>query len=92
MISFEVFREVKRLLALETLSQREIAGITGISRATVSEIKSGRCKGQGYDPRFREIINPTRCPECGARITVVPCVECTIERNRPRLRTSCDPV
>lgn len=31
---------------------------------------------------FRNVSTPQRCPDCGHKITVVPCVACSGERNR----------
>jgi hypothetical protein len=81
MIAPSVVQEVKRLLAGGNLSQRKIAGMTGISRGTVGAIAGG--KRPGYDSLPRAVKHdpaqptgpPQRCPGCGGMV-YMPCRLC----------------
>jgi hypothetical protein len=87
MIAPEMVLEVRRLLATGTLSQRKIARLTNISRATISAIASG--KRPDYEPRPRDdepdrpIGPPIRCPSCGGRV-YLPCRLCRIRAIKRR--------
>jgi transcriptional regulator with XRE-family HTH domain len=87
MISQEMVLEIRRLLALDELSQRKIARLTGVSRATIGAIASG--KRPDYEPRPKEdewerpVGPPLRCPTCGGRV-YLPCRLCRIRAQKRR--------
>jgi hypothetical protein len=87
MIVPEMVVEVRRLLAMGRMSQRQIARSTGISRATISAIASG--KRPDYQTRVRDdeperpIGPPVRCPGCGGRV-YIPCRLCRIRAVKRR--------
>jgi hypothetical protein len=98
MIPQMLVTEVKRLLAQPGLSQRKVALMTGVSRASVGAIAAGR------RPDYPERCNPDdcaeeipqgpaeRCPTCGGMV-YMPCRLCHVraikskEREKARLRT-----
>ncbi len=101
MIPPTVVAEVKRLLTQPGLSQRKVAAITGVSRASVSAIAAGR------RPDYPSRCNPHdeedlpqgpvgRCATCGGMV-YMPCRLCRVrsikakERERFRRRSACDP-
>lgn len=73
--------EIRRLLAEGRLSQRKIARVTGISRATVGAIANGR--RPDYPPRATpELFErpegpPQRCATCGGMV-YLPCRLCRV--------------
>jgi transcriptional regulator with XRE-family HTH domain len=79
--------ETKRLLSDGKLSQRRIAKLLGVSRATVSAIASG--KRPDYEARRRERgdddegyvpLGPIeRCPGCGGKVHT-PCHLCHVRK------------
>ncbi|MBI3838414.1 MAG: hypothetical protein HY288_10840 [Planctomycetia bacterium] len=80
MIALVKIKEAQRLLAEGKLSHRKIAQATGISRATVGAIASGR--RPDYEARQRarasanEPLGPLgRCPGCGG-LVYMPCRLC----------------
>jgi hypothetical protein len=83
--------EVKRLLAVPGLSQRKVATITGVSRASVGAIAAGR--RPEYPPRCspddcdEEIpLGPAaRCPSCGGMV-YMPCHLCRVRSIKSRER------
>lgn len=81
MISIGMVAEIRRLLAEGQLSQRKIAKLTGISRATVGAIASGR--RPDYEPRpAQELFDrpqgpPRRCQGCGGMV-YLPCKLCRV--------------
>lgn len=85
MISQGMVDEIRRLLADQTLSQRRIARMTGISRATVGAIASGSrpdypIRSTADDELFAPPWGPaTRCPGCGGRV-YLPCRLCHVRR------------
>src|SRR5262245_52659293 len=87
MIAVEMVLEIRRLLATGNLSQRRIARLTGISRATIGSIASG--KRPDYEPRPRDeeldrpIGPPVRCPNCGGRV-YLPCRLCRVRAIKRR--------
>jgi Helix-turn-helix len=99
MISPILVAEVKRLLAQPGLSQRKVALMTGVSRASVSAIAAGRRRD------YPDRCNPTddedeiprgpaeRCPTCGG-LVFMPCQLCRIRdikaEERQRLRSRAD--
>lgn len=87
MIAPEMILEIKRCLATGKLSQRQIARQTGISRATVGAIASGKRPEYQPRPRDDEPDRPTgppeRCPGCGGRV-YLPCRLCRIRAVKRR--------
>lgn len=81
MIAPAVVQEVRRLLAEGKLSQRKIAGLTGISRGTVGAIAAGKrpdheSLGRAAEDVFPEPAGPLqRCPGCGGMV-YMPCRLC----------------
>jgi hypothetical protein len=91
--------EVRRLLAQPGLSQRKVAQITGVSRASVGAIAAGR------RPEYPDRCNPDdcedeiprgpaeRCPTCGGMV-YMPCQLCRVreiksqEREKARMRAA----
>lgn len=71
---------VKKLLAEGRLSQRKIAQLTGISRATIGLIAAGRRRepapGDGLETEGPHSI-PVRCPTCGG-LVYAPCRLCQV--------------
>ena len=89
MIAPEIVLDIRRHLAEAKLSQRQIARLTGISRATIGAIASGR--RPDYAPRVRddEPERPqgpaVRCPGCGGRV-YLPCRLCRVRAIKRRER------
>lgn len=81
MIGSGMVAEIRRLLAEGRLSQRKIAKLTGISRATISAIASGR--RPDYQPRpANDLFDrpqgpPRRCLGCGG-LVYLPCKLCRV--------------
>jgi hypothetical protein len=82
MISADLIHEVRRLLEVRPeLSQREIARMTGVSRATIGSVASGR--RPDYLPRVRDEVEerpqgpPERCRGCGG-LVYMPCRLCRV--------------
>jgi transcriptional regulator with XRE-family HTH domain len=95
MLPLAKIKEVERLLAETCLSQRKIAQLAGVSRATVGAVASGRRP----DYEARELARaddcqPTgpivRCATCGARV-YSPCWVCRMREanteERERIKT-----
>ncbi len=90
--------EVKYLLTQPGLSQRRIAVLAKVSRASVSAIASGRRPDYSLrtNPDDEEEDIPQgpveRCPSCGGRV-YMPCRLCRVrsikaqERERTRMRS-----
>ena len=81
MISPALAEKVRSLLVDDKMSQRQVARLTGVSRATVKAIASGE-----WFERYRarhgcDNTTPTlaRCPECGAMVEM-PCRACEVRR------------
>jgi hypothetical protein len=83
MITPLVVREVKRLLAEGSYSQRKIARMTGVSRTTVRVIASGKRRDRdtpAREPRMgldKPTGPPRRCPGCGG-LVYMPCRLCHV--------------
>lgn len=82
MLPRDVVLEIKRLLDEHSLSQREIAAMTGASRGIIGAIASGRRGLHGRDST--EEAPPThgdpdmiaqRCSGCGGKV-FMPCLLC----------------
>jgi transcriptional regulator with XRE-family HTH domain len=92
MLAMSKIKEAERLLLDGRLSQRKIAALVGISRATVSAIASGR--RPDYEARLAaraielEPLGPiVRCGGCGARV-YSPCRACRVRADQDRKRES----
>lgn len=89
MIAIAKFQETRRLLALGNLSQRRIAAIVGVSRATVSAIAKGTYRLRDQRRNREEDFLPrgpvSRCPSCGALVQL-PCLACRVEELKNRQR------
>jgi hypothetical protein len=90
MLAMAKVKEVERLLLEGRLSQRKIAAIVGISRATVSAIAAGR--RPDYEARLAaraselEPLGPiVRCGGCGGRV-YSPCRACRVRSDQDRMR------
>ena len=76
-----VVEEIRRLLAEERLSHRQIARLTGVSRGTIGAISMGRRPNYEQLRRNRrpDPLAPTgppkRCPGCGGMV-YMPCRLC----------------
>ncbi len=86
MITPQVADEVRRLLADGKLSNRKIAGLTGVSRGTVAAIADGKRSDYEALQRARretELPEPTgppqRCPGCGG-LVYMPCRLCHLRK------------
>lgn len=83
MIGVGMVAEIRRLLAEGQLSQRKIAKLTGISRATIGAIASGR--RPDYEPRQADDLfdrpqgPPRRCRNCGG-LVYLPCKLCRVRQ------------
>ncbi|REK06800.1 MAG: helix-turn-helix domain-containing protein [Planctomycetota bacterium] len=80
--------EVQKLLAEGRLSQRKIAKVLGVSRATVGAIASGKRPDYAARQRAREAefepLGPIeRCPTCGGRV-YMPCRLCRVRDYKAR--------
>lgn len=75
-----VVRSVRRQLAL-AVPMRNIARHEGIGLSTVWRI-AGDLHRQA-----KPIVQGTRCPECGGRLTEVPCRACQLRRDLNRNTT-----
>ena len=99
MISPTLVAEVKRLLKQPGVSQRKVAMLTGVSRASVGAIAAGRRPDYAHrcNPDDREGDMPQgpaeRCPTCGGMV-YMPCLLCSVrstkseERARSRVRAT----
>lgn len=86
MIAPSVVNRIKCLLAEGTLSQRKIAGLTGVSRGTVGAIARGNRpdyeairKKAGEEAPEEPAGPPQRCPTCGGMVTM-PCRVCRVRK------------
>lgn len=68
---------VIRALLSEGKSEREVAELAGISRATVSAIASGRRRDPADDPPARPTQGYGRCEGCG-HVVPLPCLYCEV--------------
>jgi transcriptional regulator with XRE-family HTH domain len=92
MIASPLVDEIKRLLSVGELSQREIALRTGVSRGTVGAVARG--KRPDYEAARRKRANsftapagpPVRCPGCGG-MAQMPCLACHVRGLVNRERT-----
>ncbi len=92
MIPLATFREVQRLLGEGQLSQRKIAKVVGVSRATVGAIARGKHTDREARQLQREqeredAYLPSgpleRCPGCGSMV-YMPCLLCRVREKLHR--------
>lgn len=90
MIAHGRLDEIRKLLGDKTLSQRDIAKMTGVSRGTVRAIAkdpdlADRRRDVEADrlPAKRKI--PRRCPTCGGKV-YLPCRLCRVRAYAARVR------
>lgn len=92
MIAPKVIAEIRRLLDLKTLSQRQIGKLLGVSRNSVGTIAAAkRQNGDVWpepadnpdDPDEEPAGPPARCPGCGG-LVYMPCLLCKLRNERPR--------
>jgi DNA-binding XRE family transcriptional regulator len=80
MYALEVIKEVERVLALDGMTQRRAAKITGVSRGTVSSISRGE-HGSYHREVLPKLLYPSgrlsRCSTCGAMVAL-PCHVCRV--------------
>jgi transcriptional regulator with XRE-family HTH domain len=90
MIAQTIVTEVRRLLADETLSQRKIARLMGVSRGTVGTIAAGKrpdyemLRPAQEDDRDEPAGPPERCPGCGGMV-YLPCRLCRVRERAARI-------
>jgi hypothetical protein len=82
MISALVEERIRCLLLEDRLSQRQIARVTGVSRASVSAIAQGTRRAMGNEggesEEFFSISKPPRrCSQCGG-LVYMPCHLCRV--------------
>lgn len=82
MLPVDRIQEVRRLLSQPELSQRTIARMTGVSRATIGAVASGRRPDYQPRPRSDEEDDrpqgpPQRCRGCGG-LVYMPCRLCRV--------------
>jgi len=90
MIPLEKESHILELLAKQTLSQRKIAYIVGVSRGTVSCIANGKIRHRSSNISADEAIDSglsvppsgsyVRCPGCGGMVQM-PCLLCYFQKN-----------
>jgi hypothetical protein len=85
MLTNKTIQNITGLLA-HGFSQRKTAAATGVSLSTVQRIAHGKrsfnspsdeCENQPTDV----LVQPVRCPLCGALVTVLPCLACAVRLN-----------
>jgi hypothetical protein len=85
MIATAMVQEIQRLLDSGTLSQRRIAKLTRVSRATVGAIAAGKRPDYAERRRERELEYercdgpPGRCAGCGGMV-YLPCRLCRVRK------------
>ena len=91
MIAVEKVLQVRRLLALGKLSQRNIATLTGTSRATVGAIAAGtrpdyEARRAAQQAECGDSTGPlVRCPGCGGKVQL-PCRLCFFRLRQEQVR------
>lgn len=77
MIRDTVVAEVRRLLFVERLSQRQVAARLGVSRGSVHAIARGKRQllREPAEEEAAPVGPPRRCPECGG-LVYMPCLLC----------------
>ena len=90
MIAHAKLDEIRELLGDKSLSQRDIAKMTGVSRGTVRAIANNpeladRRRDVAADrvPAKRKV--PRRCPTCGGKV-YLPCRLCRVRAYAARMR------
>ena len=86
MIAPSVVHRIEQLLAEGGLSQRKIAGLTGVSRGTVGAIARGKrpdyeaIRKKAAEKKPEEPAGPPRrCPTCGGMV-ILPCRVCRVRK------------
>ena len=84
MISPATVVQIRELLAQGALSHRRIAKLTGVSRATIGAIASGKRPDYESRPRpeadaYLPIGPAARCPMCGSNV-LQPCLACFVRK------------
>jgi len=81
MLSEDTIDEIRRLLAVGRLSQRQIAAQLGVSRGVVGQIAQGKRTTRRAETLA--IASPrgplVRCPQCGGLVRQ-PCLACQIRQ------------
>jgi predicted XRE-type DNA-binding protein len=85
MIAPKIAAEIRRLLDTQTLSQRKIAAIVGVSRGTVGSFAAGRQRNESRSKIDEPSGPPTRCPGCGS-LVYLPCLLCLARKERQQHR------
>ncbi len=86
MLNRHLADKILRLLTEERLSQRQVARVTGVSRATVAAIARGEWHARFHARSKDDDVQPPapcRCPQCGALVTP-PCLACHIRGMKMR--------
>jgi hypothetical protein len=92
MIEQTKVEQIQRMLTDERLSQRKIAKLTGVSRATVAGVADGSRPDYSARQVERQTLldeptgPPVRCPGCGGRV-YAPCRLCRVRRLKEEART-----
>jgi hypothetical protein len=85
MIASEVVSKIRRLLAEDELSHRQIARCVGVSRRVVDYMADGLRTDREAD--WPEPAGPAqRCPECGGMV-YMPCRLCELRRMAAGMHT-----
>lgn len=85
LIAASIIRRIEELLRRK-VSQRTIAGICKVSRATVQQVSAGRVTSKDRERIERIVESPdklderVRCPKCGSACVEVPCRRCFTRR------------
>lgn len=85
MLTAATIQRILDLLAQGNLTDRQIARLTGVSRASVTRIARGyrphspQPRRSSPSPSPKPADSPQRCPHCGAKV-YLPCRRCRLER------------
>jgi hypothetical protein len=90
MIAHERLAEIRRLLGEPSISQVQIAQMTGVSRGTVRAIAkdpelADRRRDRALDRISAKRKSPRRCPTCGGKV-YLPCRLCRVRAYAARIR------
>ena len=90
-ISPQQTERVRKLLA-QGVIQKRIAVLAGVSITTVRRVAARlRAAPDHAQPDFDQWVRSRarRCPGCGARVYIWPCVYCQVEAERDGLPETC---